>query len=214
MALGFALANIAFSPNKADIVKPLPKDDDDPDRVYCICSRVRLRTFERPISERVVKRVKMKEALLPRYAPLDVKDVLGKIAVEPVLRGEPVSLYRVVDPDEIDGYYDDGDLVPKGKRRMDLWFHLPGHSARGESWGYPTELLAGCYVDVVAQLEDKAKVVAAKALLYRAGGKWGLGKPPLSGELLLTEEQAKTIELLQQGKAKLKLLLRSYKDFN
>ena len=94
----------------------VPKEDEN--RVLVVVSEVKLEPYERVIEESMVKRIKYPEKLLPRYAPLDVKDVLGKLPTEPIYRGEIVSLQGLVDKDEYK--QSPRRLIPPGQRALSI----------------------------------------------------------------------------------------------
>lgn len=127
-----------------DIPRPIgpdPEIEKEKDsRVLVVVAEVDLGPYERVIEESMVKRVKYPEKLLPRYAPLDVKDVVGKLPTEPIYRGEIVSLQRLVDTDE----YKESlrSLIPPGHRALSILVN----SLSGVS-GFVTQ---GDVVDLVA----------------------------------------------------------------
>ena len=95
----------------------------DENNILVVVSEIDFDPYERVIEEHMVKRVKYPERLLPRYCPLDVKDVLGKLPTEPIKRGEIISLQRLVDKDE---YREDLiRLVPPGQFYTTLPFVIP-----------------------------------------------------------------------------------------
>ena len=59
-------------------------------RVLVVISEIDMKPEERVIEESMIKRVKYPEHLLPRYAPLDITDVLGKLPTDPIYEGEIV----------------------------------------------------------------------------------------------------------------------------
>jgi len=83
---------------------PPPPRFDDPAtlNVFTIFSTFDMPVGYGPISSDMVRREKYQENMLPRYSPLDVRDVLDKIVTAPILGGEIVSLMRLIEPKEWD----------------------------------------------------------------------------------------------------------------
>ena len=131
--------------------------------VPVIVSKYDLKPYRKVITEHMVGRVKYPEHLLPRYAPLDIKDVLGKLPTEPIYKGEIVSLARLIDKDEYNNEME--LLIPPGFAYTTLPFSLP-------------ETIGGLEleeerVDIVATYKDNNETVACIAAQKAIVGKIG-----------------------------------------
>ena len=202
LAIGFWVSYVAFKPNVAYSLPPIPKAEEG--RVPCVFSHIMLERFERVICKSMIVRKALKEELIPPYAALDERDVLGKLPIEPILGREPVSLRRLMEVDEAKSLWGD-------KQPVKLWVKAPGFSRKGASWGYPIELLSETHCDVIGTLEGKSKIVANCCAIERVNSVGKSGRLKIS--LLVNSKEKKELELLVQADVKLDLVLRSYKDF-
>ena len=157
--------------------------------VPVIVAKYDMRPYEKVISEYMVERVKYPEHLLPRYAPLDIKDVLGKLPSEPIYKGEIVSLHRLTDKDEYQNALK--NLVPPGFTHTTLPFNLP-------------ETIDGLdlekeRVDIVATYKDKNGTVASIAAQRAIVGKVGpvANKRHRALFMIISEEEGHRIGLLR-----------------
>jgi len=85
-------------------------------KVSVVVAEVNLEPYERVIEKTMVRKRKFPEALLPRYARFDIKDVVGKLPTEPIYRGEIISLARLVN--EADYKESLRRLIPPGYRAL------------------------------------------------------------------------------------------------
>ena len=115
----------------------IPKCDED--RVLVVVSEFNRYPGDGKIDESSVKRIKYPEKLLPRYAPLCVRDVLGKAVDERVYRGEIINLQRLV---EVHG---NGNPVGVSKDRTIRTLVI------SDGQGFSSVLVRGLYVDIAAQ---------------------------------------------------------------
>ena len=210
LALGFAIADHVFTPNKDEYKNSV--SENEPGRVSCLISPLNFQPFSDRISKRTIRSRKFDEHLIPPYTALDNNDLIGKVVKEPILRGEPYSLYRLTEPDGIEGYWKGHDFVPKDKRFVAVTFKSPGFSGNGASWGYPINLLEGPFVDLVGTVDGKSKIVAKAAKLISIGGH-DSKRQLIRVKLLVELSESKLIELLEQGEASFSMLLRPYSDF-
>ena len=135
----------------------------DENKVLVVVATRDIRPYSRVIDEYMVKRVKYPEHLLPRYAPLDVKDVLGQVATEFIAKDEIVSLQRLMDADEY------ADSLAREVPPSWLYTTLP--IALSKEIG--AVKLEGQVVDIVALYKDKkgwvSRLVASDARLIKIG---------------------------------------------
>jgi len=116
LALLVSVASHTIFSNRPTVPPPVPVvPAEDEHRVFVVASEVNLMPGERVIEDGMVKRRKYPEPLLPHYASLDVKDVLGKIPVFPIYRFEPMVLQRLLDRDAFDRRY---KAMPLAKDEM------------------------------------------------------------------------------------------------
>ena len=169
---------------------------EEENRVLVVVSEVNLEVGFRPIEECQVKRIKYPERLLPRYSPLDVKDVLGKDVVEPIYRGEIVSLQRLMDRV--------GGGSPVGVGTLDGWKTLRISGGKG----YTPILARGMLVDIAARYacvpDGKTETIEVCRTIVRRARVLEIGKEALKRMQfaeLAKDDEAVTFAMTKQANA-------------
>ncbi len=209
---------------------PPTKDVETDHRVLVVVAEVNFAPYERIIEETMVKRIKYPEKLLPRYAPLDIKDVLGKLPKEPIYAGEIVSLQRLIDKDEykeslrqlippghraltimvdkisgVSGFISQGDLVDL----IAVYKHeVPGSGSRGRAAS--TQIARIIHQNVrVLIVGSRYNPIASQN--PTASIKGDLGSKPIT--FAVTPHDAAFIHhIVQQGRASFRILLKNSED--
>lgn len=202
-------------------------DEDGGNRVSVIVAEVNLEPYERVIEKTMVKKVKFPEELLPRYAPIDIKNVVGKLPTEPIYRGEIVSLRRLIDKDE----YKESlrRLIPRGHRaltiQVDTLAGVSGFISQGDFID-----LAVMYDRVLPGAAGSSSTKICRVILQNirvliVGNKYNplasdnptgnivgdLGAKPIT--FAVTPHDAALIHhVVQQGKSSFRILLKNPED--
>ncbi len=188
-----------ISPEPTDYPSPvaaLPYSSEEYNRVLVVVAEVNIDPFSRLITESMVKRVKYPEKLLPRYAPLDVKDVLGKYATEPIYRGEIVSLQRLMSPKGSHPTGPPGVYVGDTSRTLVI---------KGGK-GYLNTVSSGCKVDLIAKYgylphDKKEPIELCRTVVFSAriieAGK--IARKRLNGVKLKEDEEAFSFYLTKRS---------------
>ena len=183
-------------------------------RVLVVVSEINREPGDGLIDESTVKRIKYPEVLLPRYAPLDVKDVLGMEVSVPIYRGEILSLQRLIDAEDAS--------APLGFRDVVTWRSLVISGGKG----YRQILARGMYVDVLALYQaipfgktkavEICRTVAHNARILEIGNKAAarLKNQSIADEdeaiiFDLTAKSASIIDLIKLQKVSFFIALRS-----
>ncbi len=192
---------ISPEPFRSEINKPRALVRDGENRVLVVASEVNLVPGFGPIDESFVKRIKYPERLLPRYASLDVKDVLGCTVHEHIYRGEVVSLQRLIDHEVKDG--------PVGAFKPEVWQTIVISGGRG----YEPILARGLSVDIAAQYftipygkrspVEISRTIVRKARVLEFGSE---ARKRLKDRGLASDDEAVTFALTKQAKAIIDLI--------